>query len=329
MPYKLRDDRRHKFKKARYKINNWSEYNQALKNRGSIFLWLSDDVIKSWYENKINHRERGAPNKYSNIAIKTALTIKSVYSLPYRATEGLLVSIFNAMKLNLDVPDYTRMCRRAKTLEIVDLKNINPDEHINVIVDSTVLKIFGQGEWHQEKHGLKKRKKWRKLHLVIDRETQAIIAQELTDDLESDPSQVKSLLGQVEEKIISISADGAYDTDKVYREIEDKSEKSVVVAIPPRQDAALSLNYQTEPTARDHNILFAEKYGKYRWQDYSDYNYRALVETAMFRYKKIIGNTMYSRNLSSQKVESKITCEILNKMASLGMPKSTKIKEVA
>ena len=115
MPYKLRDDRRHKFKKARYKINNWSEYNQALKNRGSIFLWLSDDVIKSWYENKINRRERGAPNKYSNIAIKTALTIKSVYSLPYRATEGLLVSIFNAMKLNLDVPDYTRMCRRAKT----------------------------------------------------------------------------------------------------------------------------------------------------------------------------------------------------------------------
>ena len=105
---------------------------------------------------------------------------------------------------------------------------------------------------------------------------------------------------------------------------------NVVIAIPPRMQAALfSVDYNQNPTKRDHNILFAEQYGKYRWQDYSDYNLRALAETAMFRYKTIIGDKLYSRKFASQKVETKIACVVLNKLTALGMPKSARIKLAA
>jgi hypothetical protein len=216
------------------------------------------------------------------------------------------------MDLDLDVPDYTSMCRRAPTVEASKLKNINDDEHIHILIDSTGLKIYGQGQWHEEKHGLKKRREWRKLHLLIDRNSQSIIAQELSTYHESDDSQVEVLLKKIEQNIVSASADTA-----------------LVIAIPPRKDALLSANYKESPTARDHNILFGEKHGKYRWQDYSDYHYRALIETAMFRYKTIIGEKMFSRNFPAQKVESKIGCLVLNKMTEIGMPISEKIKRAS
>jgi hypothetical protein len=329
MPYKLRNDRRHKFDKVRYKITNWSEYNEALKKRGSVTLWLSDEIIKAWYVDQNKPKERGGQFKYSDIAIEAFLTIKVVYHLPYRGAQGFLSSIMNLMNVAIDVPDYTRVCRRAKTLEVSGLKNIETNEDIHVLIDSTGLKIFGQGQWHEEKHGLKKRREWRKLHLAIDRDTQAIVAQELTSYHESDDSKVEPLLEAVEKEIASVSADTAYDTNKVYEVILENCRDDVVVSIPPRNNASLSTDYQTSPNKRDHKILFVEKYGKYRWQDYSDYNYRSLAETAMFRYKKIIGDIMYSKDLLAQKVETKVGCNVLNTMVRLGMPVSVKIKSVA
>jgi len=210
------------------------------------------------------------------------------------------------------------------------LTNINNDEHINIIIDSTGLKIFGVGLWHEEKPGLKKRREWRKLHLVIDRNSQTIIAQELTTYQESDPATVDNLLSQITGEINSVNADGAYNTNEVYDSISARAKGDVVIAIPPQINSALfSVNYIDEPTKRDHNILFAEKYGKYRWQNYLDYNYRSLVETTMFRYKKIIGESLFSRKFSTQKVESKIACHVLNKMKALGMPISQSIKGAA
>ncbi len=237
------------------------------------------------------------------------------------------------MDIALDVPDYTRLCRRAKTAVLSDLKNIHDNEDIHILIDSTGLKIFGQGQgqgqWHAEKHGLKKRREWRKRHLVIDRDTHAIVAQELTTYYDSDDFQVEPLLENIEKNILSVSADGAYDADRVYQGIAKSSTKGVVVAIPPRQKARLSENNISSPSKRDHNILFVEEYGKYRWQNYSDYGYRALVETAMSRYKTIIGGTMFSRDLSAQKAESKIACLVPNKMAKTRMPKSIRVKNAA
>jgi hypothetical protein len=279
---------------------------------------------------KRKQKLQGGQFKYSDIAIEAAITIKTVYHLPYRATQGLLESIMRLMNFNITVPHYSRICRRARILEIPEFVNINNDEHLNIIIDSTGLKIFGAGLWHEEKHGLKKRREWRKLHLVIDRNSQAIIAQELTTSQDSDPATVPELLKQLVGEINSVTADGAYNTNEVYDSIAAHAKGDVVIAIPPQINSALfSVNYIDEPTKRDHNILFAEKYGKYRWQNYSDYNYRSLVETTMFRYKKIIGESLFSRKFSTQKVESKIACHVLNKMTALGMPISESIKVAA
>jgi hypothetical protein len=329
VPYKLSNARRHKFEKTRYQINNWPAYNEALKNRGSVTLWFSQEIIKAWYSKRNKRKSRGGQFKYSDIAIQAALTIKTVYQLPYRATEGFLNSIVSIMKISLEIPDYSRMCRRAIELEVPNLKNISEQNPINILIDSTGLKVFGAGQWHESKHGLKKRREWRKLHLIIDRDSQAILAQELTTEEESDDSQVQPLLEKIEQEISSISGDTAYDTDAVYQTILEQGSDNIHIAIPPRSQAALSIHYKNAPNKRDHNILFVESHGKYRWQNYSDYHYRALVETAMFRYKTIIGEKLYSRSFVKQKVEAKIACHILNTMNSLGMPTSTKIKRAA
>jgi hypothetical protein len=329
MPYKLRNDRRHKFEKVKFKITNWSEYNQALKERGSITLWLSPEIIKAWHPKKSKQKLQGGQFKYSDTAIQAALSIKTVYHLPYRATQGLLESIMSLMRIKLDVPDYTSICRRAAKLELPELVNIGNEDHINIVIDSTGLKIFGAGIWSEEKHGLKKRRQWRKLHLTIDRDSHSIIAQELTDSDVTDDSQVTLMLDNVVQNITHFAADTAYDTNAVYDSIVARA-GDATIAIPPRPHAALfSVNYNDDPTKRDHNILFAEKHGKYCWQDYSDYNYRALAETAMFRYKAIISEKLFSRKMAAQKVEARIACVVLNKMTALGMPKSTKIKVAA
>ncbi len=330
MPYKLRNNRRHKFEKTKFKITNWSDYNKALINRGSVTLWLSSEIIKAWGPKKHKQKLQGGQFKYSDTAILAALSIKIVYHLPYRATQGLLESIMSLMKIKLDVPNYTRICRRAATLELPDLANIGNEDHINIVIDSTGLKVFGAGIWSEEKHGLKKRREWRKLHLTIDRDSHAIIAQELTNYDITDESQVAPMLEDVGQNIAHLAADTAYDTNGVYNSIVAQAGNDVVIAIPPRPHAALfSVDYNEDPTKRDHNILFAETYGKYRWQDYSDYNFRALAETAMFRYKTIISEKLFSRNMISQKVEARIACVVLNKMTALGMPKSVKIKVAA
>jgi len=329
MPYKLRNNRRHQFKKAKFKIENWREYNQALKGRGSITLWLSPEVIKAWYPKKHKKKLPGGQLKYSNIAIETALSIKVAFHLPYRSTQGFLESIMQLMNIELDVPHYSRISRRADVLEMPALSNISPDETINVVVDSTGLKIFGAGLWHEEKHGLKKRRGWRKLHLTIDRSSHAIIAQELTTKDESDDAQVALMLKDVTQKMTHFSADKAYDKSKVYQAVQDHSGSKVTIAIPPIANAVTHDDKPSDFGSRNHNVAYIDRHGIYRWQAHSDYNYRALVETAMYRYKTIIGDKLYSRKMPAQKVESRMACVVLNKMTALGMPRSVKIKAAA
>jgi hypothetical protein len=330
MPYKLRQNQNHKFKKATYKIKNWPEYNAALEKRGSVKLWFSDEVIKSWYANKIKNKDRGRQNKYSDLAIQAALCIKVQFKLTYRSVTGFLNSLINVMDLSLDIPHYSRICRRARILDLPKLIRKSYGENINIVIDSTGLKVYGAGQWHEEKHNIIKKRTWRKFHIVVDKDTHEIIAQELTTNVDSDDSQVPKLLTQINEGLNHVSADGAYDTDSVYESIEKNSNnKNVTIAIPPRKHAALSCFYETDPTARDKNILFVEEHGRHKWQDYSDYNYRSIAENAMMRYQTLIGGKLYSRTLESQKIESRIGCLVINKFTRIGMPKSQKIKKLS
>ncbi len=322
MPYKHNHERRHKFDKARYKVMNWPEYDQALKTRGSLTIWFTDEAIKEWQPENLQ-KKRGGQAVYSDIAIETGLTLRSLYKLGLRQTEGFLESISSLMGLELSIPDHTTFSRRSGKLNITKFKR-EPGEPIHLLVDSTGLKISGSGEWQETKHGLQKRKNWRKLHLAINEATGSILASELTTNKSDDPSQVPVVLNQIDEEIESMMADGAYDTQEVYNVLSNHKSGPIQGIMPPRKDAVLSDNVFTSPTTRDQNILFIKENGRLKWQKETGYNRRSLVETAMFRYKTIIGGQLRSRNFKNQKTESRIGVAILNKMINLGMPVSVR-----
>jgi hypothetical protein len=323
MPYKLRDQSRHKFSKARYKIKNWQHYEAALKNRGNICFWFSNDAICKWYSS--NLMTQGRQQKYSDLAIETGLIIKTVFKLPYRALEGFLNSICQLMKITLDIPDHTSFSRRAKSLKLSKLLTISTKKSLNIIIDSTGLKVLGPNEWQDFKHKSGKRKSWRKLHLMIDEQYQQIVASELTEDNISDDAMVGPLLKTISNPIKSFKADRAYDTNKVYKDIETFSEhRCPKIIIPPRPNAKRVCLYKIYLNKREKLTRHWFCQGPYRWQKETGYNKRSLVETAMMRYKKLIGSHLYSRDLSTQNTESRIGCLVLNRMLSLGKPVSIK-----
>lgn len=323
MPYKHNNDRRHKFDKPHYTARNWSEYNEALKNRGNLTMWFYEEAIEAWHPD-IKEKKRGGQPVYSDLAILTGLTIRAVFNLPLRAAEGFLKSLCKLMNLDIPVPDYTTLSRRSGSLDIPKFQR-KANEPLNIIVDSTGIKVSGTGEWHETKHGLQKRKTWRKLHLAIDEKTGDIVASELTTNKEDDPSQVPVMLDQIDDDVNSMKGDGSYDTKETYDVLANRKSSPIQGIFPPRKDAVLSENVLTEPTVRDQNILFIKEKGRLAWQKETGYNLRSLVETTMFRYKRIIGGQFRSRNFESQKTEAKIGVLILNKMTNIGMPRSVKV----
>lgn len=303
--------------KSKYKITNWSEYNKGLKNRGNITVWISEEAIKAWeYQGK---RERGGKVDYSDLAIETCLIIKQVMHLKLRQTEGFVESLFAILKVIKSVPDYSTLCRRAGKLKI-DLKVVKQGDNITIIVDSTGLKVYGEGEWKVRKFGWGKHRTWRKLHIGINGETQEIVAEELTENNVADADEIDPLLDSVEEKIDKLIGDGGYDKKNVRKKLIKRKIEGV---IPPQKNAVLS----KDPTLKERNkaIESIKKIGRKRWKEKANYHKRSLVEVAMFRYKTIIGDKINARKLENEKTEVRINCAILNVMNRLGMPVSIKI----
>ena len=172
VPFKLNQDRRRHIPEQKRKVVNWREYDESLRRRGSLTVWFSDEVIEAW---KASPRTgRGGRPEYSDLAILTGLTLKAVFRLAYRQTEGLIGSVIGLLGLDLAVPDHSTLCRRAETLEVPRPKprGAGADagggadggaEPLHLLVDSTGLKLYGAGEWLVEKHGTKRRRSWRKL----------------------------------------------------------------------------------------------------------------------------------------------------------------------
>ena len=182
MPNKHNDKYRHKFKKATYKVINWPEYNDALRKRGNITIWFTDEAIKAWAPER--RGKKGRPQDYSDLAIETCLFLRLVYSLALRQTEGFVTSLICLMGLTLDTPDYTTLSKRSINLELSNLaQTLTPGSH--VIVDSTGLKVYGKSEWHQEKHDVKAKRTWRTLHIAVDEKHQ-IVAYDVTPNTTGD-----------------------------------------------------------------------------------------------------------------------------------------------
>ena len=209
MPFKANADRRHHIPKQKRKVTNWEAYDASLRQRGSLTVWFSDAAIAAW--RAAPRTTRGAQPWYSPLAILTGLTLRAVFRLALRQTEGLIGSIMELLGLTLPVPDHSTLSRRAETLVVPRPCSGSPAKHepMHLLVDSTGLKLCGAGEWLVEKHGAKRRRSWRTLHIGMDANTGEIVAAILTTNDVDDASQVGPLLDQVEGSVASFTADGA------------------------------------------------------------------------------------------------------------------------
>jgi hypothetical protein len=291
-----------------------------LRARGSLTVWFSAEAIEAWRAEP--RTTRGGQPRYSALAITTALTLRAVFRLALRQTEGLIASIIGLLGLTLAVPDHSTMSRRAETLEVPHPRCGREPMHL--LVDSTGLKLCGSGEWLVEKHGTRTRRGWRKLHLATDADTGFIVASELTDKDADDGSQVGPLLDQVKGPVASFTGDGAYDRDDVYAGVAARQPDADVI-IPPRSSAVPSDRAETAPTQRDRHLQLITERGRMGWQKISGYNIRALVESDISRWKRVIGDGLRSQTGGRQSTEVAIAANVLNRMLELGRPKYVRI----
>ena len=320
MPFKANAARRHHIPKQRHRVTNWAEYDAALRQRGGLTVWFAEEAITAWQAEP--RTTRGGQAHYSALAIRTALTLRAVFRLALRQTEGLIGSILRLLGLDLAVPDHSTLNRRAESLEVP--RPYSCTGPIHLLVDSTGLRLGGPGEWLVEKHGTRRRRSWRKLHIGVDAETGQILASKLTTHDVDDGSQVEPLLDQIPGPLASFIGDGAYDQAGVYGTVA-KHHPDAEVIVPPRSTAVLSDTADIALTQRDRHLQSISQHGRMGWQTRSGYSRRALVETSISRFKRVIGDALRSRTDRRRATEVAIAVHALNRMLELGRPKSVRI----
>ena len=236
-----------------------------------------------------------------------------------------MTSVLTLMGLTLSAPDHSTVSRRAVTLPVIQPAQV-PHGPLHVVIDSTGLQVYGAGQWLEAKHGAKSRRKWRKLHLAVDAASGTIVAQTLTDQDVDDPSQVGSLLDQIDDPIIQVTADGGYDGAPTYQAIAQHGD-GIEVVIPPRATAVLSSERDT-PTQRDRHLAMIAEQGRLAWQASTGYGRPSLVETTMGRYNTLIGPRLRARGFAAQQTEAAIAVAVLNWMLVAGRPDSVRRRPV-
>lgn len=319
MPHKFNAARRHKFAKKKYRVTNWREYNESLRNRGDLTLWISSDMKHHWVATR--RGSRGGQQRYSDLAIAMCLTLGMVYKLALRQTQGLMRSISKLMQLEVSVPDFSTLSRRGTGPNLPARPRAQSTEPVHLVVDSTGLKIFGEGEWLQRKHKTKAtRKKWRKLHLGLNLATGEIICADLTLDNVGDATALPGLLDQINEPVSRFLADGAYDGAPTNALLKARFGEPVEIIIPPPRNAIQSPQSVSELSFRDQHIAEIQTRGRIAWQSGSGYNQRSRIETQIGRWKAVIGPKLKAQGFENQQTEAKIGATILNKMTELGRP---------
>ena len=313
-----------------YRVKNWSSYNRALIARGSLTVWIDDDFWGQWYDHRPS--QRGAQFVYSDSTMEWMLTMRVLFGWPLRQTQGFIQSLLALMGLALAVPDYSTLSRRQGHLAVVLPKKqtASPASPMHLVVDSTGLKVYGEGEWKVRQHGWSKRRTWRKLHVGVNEATGEVVAQTLTSHRIDDASQVAPLLAQVDEAVGAVGGDGAYDRHKVFDALATPpSGPPIEPIIALRKDAIIQQhgNCKGPPLARDEILRTMRRKGRKKWKQESGYHRRSLAETLLYRYKHLIGGTLKARSQANQQVESRIGCAILNRMIQQGKPQSERIEK--
>jgi IS5 family transposase len=255
--------------KRNYRLRNWKQYNKALVQRGSLTLWISDEMLNLWL-NQQKTGKRGRSNTYSDIAISCMATLKEVFHLPLRATQGLLISILDRLKVEVTAPDYSTLSRRCSRLA-VRLPRLPKSQALHLVVDSTGVKVFGEGEWKVRQHGYSKRRTWRKLHIGADESSNEIVAAVVTTNNVADAQVIEDWLEQVEEEIEQVSGDGSYDKRGCYQAIKRRKAKA---SIRPQKNAKIWQhgNTKQERINRDENLRRIRQVGRKKWKQEVGYH---------------------------------------------------------
>ena len=322
MPFKHHAARRHRIPRAQYRVRNWPAYDAGLRRRGDLTLWLDEAAIAGWQA--APRTTPGGQARYSDLAIELVLTLRLVFHLALRQAEGFVGSVLRLLGLELSIPDHTTLSRRGRGFA-GRRPRVVPHGPLHLLLDSTGMKLFGQGEWQEEKHG-RARRSWRKLHLAFDADTGEIVASLLTGNDVDDAGRVPDLLGQIEGEIASVMADGAYDSAPTYQAIaHQQPEQPPTVTIPPRSSVVPGDQADGPPTQRDWHIRHIRDQGRMAWQKATGYGRRSLAETGIGRYKAAIGPRLRARTLAGQQGEAAIAVEVLNRMIRTAKPISVRV----
>lgn len=296
-----------------HRIRDWPHYNKALIQRGSLTLWVEQRAINAWRDCSRPAR-RGRRRTYTDLAISCALTLRELYHLPLRSTQGLISSVLQLLRVQLPIPHYSTLSRRAIALA-VSLPRLKTGA-LHLAVDSTGVKLYGEGEWKMRLHGKERRRTWRKLHLMIDHTTQEVVSLSMTDKDVLDRNEVERLLKAVEGQVCEVLGDGAYDFAVCHAAIRERGARAI---IPPKKGARV----RGKPHLRDRDeaVRRSAEVGKEQWKRESGYHRRSLVETAMMRLKTLCSDKLKAREWKRQGTELRLRCALMNRMTALGMPR--------
>jgi len=284
-------------------------------------MWINESALTMVSEAETVMR--GRPHVYSDALIQALLTLKQVYHLTLRAAQGFAQSLRELAFAELPVPNYTTLSRRAQDLKVA-LPVTPSGEPLHLVVDSTGVKLYGEGEWKVRKHGYSKRRTWRKVHLGLDAKTGQVRAALMTHQDVDDASVLPGLLDQIpaDEPIETIGGDGAYDTKRCHAAI---AARGAAPSIPPREGAKPWPECTPGASWRNEAIGDIVRDGRREWKKRSGYHRRSLVENTMYRFKILTGNRLWSRRIGSQATEMAIRVGVVNRMAVLARPQSVRI----
>lgn len=304
--------------KPKYRTTNWSSYNESLRQRGALLLWIDKDM--AWAGAPSG--QRGRSPLFSDAAIQFCLMIKNLYGLALRQTTGMVRSLLRLAGLDWDVPDFSTLSRRQKHLQVT-LTYQRRGEALHLLIDSTGIKMLGEGEWKRKKHGADYRRQWRKVHLGIDAQTLEVRAIEITANSVGDAPMLPALLEQIppEETLASVGADGAYDTKACHAAIASRGASAL---IPVRKNAQPWKEGTEGARARNEILRATKRLGRTIWKKWSGYHRRSLVETKM-RCFKLLGERVMARDFDRQVAELQIRAALLNRFTQLGTPQTVRV----
>jgi hypothetical protein len=303
---------------ARYRTTNWSEYNAALRRRGSLLVWLDREM--EWVA-----RPSGRPGRsetYSDAAIQFCLSIKVLFGLALRQTIGMVESLLRMAGLDWPVPDFSTLCRRQGTVTI-QIPYRHSGAPLHLLVDSTGVKIRGDGEWQVRKHGPGRRRQWRKVHLAMDAATGNICAVEFTSSQTGDSPVLPDLLAQIpaDQPIGTVTADGAYDTRKCHVAI---AERGATAIIPIRKNGRPWKEDGSAARARNEILRASQHFGRALWKRLTGYHARSRAEAKMGCLKSF-GDRITARDPDRQTAEIHIRIALMNRFSALGQAEITRV----